>query len=290
MPAREWPSLARRVLAAAARDRITTAAASLAFHGFLALLPVVIAVVGLLGLVGLSGGQLHQLVHAVRVLLPRQMAGVLNGELARPPSRQVNVLEAVLGLAVGVWSSVEAMSALQVALDVAYEADADRGFLGRRLMAFPLIGVTLVLGGVASCLLVLGGPIRDLLPAFVHPAVPVARYAGSLLLVTLLLSAYYSLGPARGASVWEWISPGGVVAAGGWVLTSLAFSFYLDHFGHEARAYGALAGVAVTLLWFFLTAVVVLLGAEINRALERRSGADGAPPALEVHSGPRPLS
>jgi membrane protein len=276
----------RRVLTAAAHDRITTAAASLAFHGFLALLPVVIAAVGLLNLVGLSAAQLHQLVHDVRVLLPQQMASVLNGELIRPPSRQVNVLEVVLGLVVGIWSSMEAMAALQVALDVAYEAETDRRFLGRRLMAFPLIGVTLVLGGVASCLLVLGGPIRDLLPAVLHPVLPFVRYAGSLVLVTLLLSAYYSLGPAMEATVWEWISPGAVVAAGGWVLTSLAFSFYLDHFGHEARTYGALAGVAVTLLWFFLTAVVVLFGAEINRALERfceagdaRAAGTGARPA-----------
>lgn len=269
MPLRQWPALVARVLRESAHDRITTAGASLAFHGFLALLPVVIAVVALLDLVGLSSTQLHGLVHDISVLLPKQMASVLNHQLLKPPSRQVNVVEVVLGLGVATWSSVEAMAALQVSLDVAYEASSDRGLLGRRLMALPLLVITIVLGGAASALLVLGGPIRQLLPAGVDVLLAVIRYGGSLLLVTLLLSAYYSFGPAMEKSVWEWVSPGGVVAAGGWVLTSLAFSYYLDHFGHETRDYGELAGVAVTLLWFFVTAVVVLFGAELNRGLER---------------------
>jgi len=269
VPLRRWPGLLRQMLTAAAHDRITTAAASLAFHGFLALLPVVIATVALLNLAGLSSGELHRLVHTIRVLLPQQMAGVVERDLVSPPARGVNVVEVVLGLVVALWSSMEAMASLQVALDLAYEASGDRGFLARRAMALPLLGITAVLGGAASALLVLGGPIRELLPTGLHVVLSVVRYGGSLLLVTLLLSAYYRWGPAVERSTWEWVSPGGVAAAAGWVLTSLGFSFYLDHFGHETRTYGALAGVAVTLLWLFLTAVVVLLGAEINRGLER---------------------
>jgi len=259
-------------------------AASLAFHGFLALLPILIAAVGLLGLVGLSGNSLHHLLHATSVLLPAQMSQVLNQQLLKPPSRQVNVLEFVLGLVVALWSSVEAMSALQVALDVAYEVPRDRGFVGRRVVAFPLIGVTVLLGGVASVLLVFGDDLVKLLPsAFAlvrpefHALLLVVRYGGSLLLVMLLLSAYYSFGPARERPSWEWVSPGSIVAAAGWVVAAAAFSFYLDHFGHESRDYGALAGVAVTLLWMFLTAVVVLFGAELNRELERMAGEVASP-------------
>lgn len=244
-------------------------AASLAFHGFLALLPIVLATVGLLGLVGLSAGTLHHLVHATSVLFPAQMSSILNDQLIRPPSRQVNIAEVALGAVVALWSSIESMAALQVALDAAFEVRRDRGFLGRRLMALPLIGITLVLGGVASVLLVLGTGVVHLLPAGVRPLLGVVRYAGSILLLILLLSAYYSFGPARARMTWDWISPGGVVAVCGWLLTALGYSFYLDHFGHESHTYGALAGVAVTLLWLFLTAVLVLFGAELNRELER---------------------
>jgi membrane protein len=283
VPVKQWPSVVRRVVKESARDRITMIAASLAFHGFLALLPILIALVGLLGLVGLSGTSLHHLLHATSVLLPTQMSEVLNQQLRKPASRQVNFVELVLGLAVALWSSVEAMSALQVALDVAYEVPRDRGFFGRRLVAFPLIGVTLLLGGVASVLLVLGAPLARLLPsAFAlvkpefHVLLLIIRYGGSLVLVMLLLSAYYSFGAARPRATWEWVSPGSVLAALGWVIASAGFSFYLDHFAHESRTYGALAGVAVTLLWMFLTGVVILFGAELNRELERVAGGAAA--------------
>ncbi|MHB1988118.1 MAG: YihY/virulence factor BrkB family protein [Acidimicrobiales bacterium] len=272
----EWLSLLVRVTRESARDRITMIAASLAFHGFLAMLPVLIAVIGLLGLLGLAPSTLHGVLHATSVLLPRQMSQVLNQQLSRPPSRQVNIVEVIVGFAVALWSAIEAMAALQVALDVAYEVQRDRGFIGRRLVAIPLIGISLLFGGIASVLLVLGAPLARLLPPAVslvkpeyHVLLLVVRYGGSLVLVMLLLSSYYSFGPARSARTWDWVSPGSIVAASGWVLTAAGLSFYLDHFAHESRTYGALAGVAVTLLWMFVTAVVVLFGAELNRELER---------------------
>jgi len=269
------------VTKAAAQDRITTTAASLAFHGFLALLPVLVAAIALLALLGLSQSTLHHLLHDTSVLLPAQMSQVINQELARPGSRSVNVFEVIGGVAVALWSSMEAMSALEIALDVAYEEPRDRGFLRRRLVALPLIGVSLVLGGAASILLVLGTPLEGLLPkAFAlvrpeyHALLFLARYGGALILVMLLLSVYYSFGTSSRNQRWEWISPGSIAAALGWVLVAAAFSFYLDHFGHETRSYGALAGVAVTLLWMFLTSIAILLGAELNRELERVTVAD----------------
>jgi membrane protein len=282
IPLGKWPAIVTSAVKESARDRITMIAASLAFHGFLALLPILIAAVGLLGLVGLSPSALHSLLHATSVLLPSQMSQVLNEQLVAPASRQLSIVELALGLAVALWSSVEAMSALQVALDVAYEVPRDRGFVGRRIVALPLIGVTVLLGGIASVLLLFGDRVATLLPsAFAlvrpefHDLLQVIRYGGSLLLVMLLLSAYYSFGPAHSRPAWEWVSPGSIVAAIGWVAAAAGFSFYLDHFGHESRSYGGLAGVAVTLLWMFLTGVVILFGAELNRELERLEGAHG---------------
>lgn len=300
VPPRRWPRLARSVIEEAGRDRVTTIAASLAFHGFLAVLPLSIAAIALLNLVGLSTSQLHALVHAVSVLLPRQMSTVVNHQLLQPPSRPSSVLEVVLALLVALWSSIEAMACLQISLDVAYEVSGDRGMLGRRIAALPLVGVTLVLGGTASVLLVLGNPISHLVPGGVVPLLAVLRYAGSLLLVALLLSAYYGIGPARPRPEWEWISPGSVVATVGWVLVALAYSSYLDHFGNTTRTYGALAGVAVTLLWLYFTSIAILLGAELNRQLERLAGAqhvaptnpgpidDTGPPVTDQSSTTRP--
>jgi membrane protein len=136
-------------------------------------------------------------------------------------------------------------------------------------MAVPLLVLTLVLGGGASTLLVLGDPIRSLLPAhfpLVAPAAGAAwaavRWGGALVLIMLLLSAYYAVGPRRTHFRWQWITAGSVVATLGWLAASAAFSLYLNRFG-------AFADVAVLLLWLYLTGLAVLVGAEVNSEAEK---------------------
>ncbi len=263
-----WATFGRRSLHEAVQDRITTSAASLAFHWFLALFPAVIGVLGLAGLVGLSGSQLSTAVHDAGVLLPAQMSQVLDQALTNPLGHRGSTVELLFGVIVAFWAAVEAMAALQVALDVAYEVDGDRGFVGRRLMALPLLIITALLGGAASVLLVLGDPLHRLFPV-ADVLWLVFRWAAAIVLAALLLSTYYAIGPKRENLTWSWITPGTVVATICWLLSSAAFSYYLDHFGHESRSYGAFAGVAVLLLWLFLTGLAVLLGAELNCELER---------------------
>jgi membrane protein len=276
--------LVRDSLAEATRDRITTSAASLAFHLCLALFPTLIAAVGLLELFGLSPSELRSVVHDVRVLLPAQMAQTVEEALRSQPDKLAGALEIGVGLLVATWSAVEAMAALQVGLDVAYEVSADRGFLRRRLMSLPLVGLTVVLGGAATALAVLGDPLRTLLPSSFALASSTAdvgwvlvRWIGALCLVAALLSSYYRLGPNLNREHRRWFSVGAVGGAGAWLAASAGFSFYLDHFGHESRTYGTFAGVAVLLLWLYLTGLVVLLGAELNCEIDRRTRARERP-------------
>lgn len=266
----------RGTLAESVEDRITSTAGNLAFHWFLAIFPALVAAVAVVGFVGLSTGQLRSLTHGVEVLFPAQMSQTVNQALRDPVRGTGGGLEIVLGLAIALWSGIEAMAALQVALDIAVEVPSDRGFVGRRLMAVPLFAVTVVLGGSASALLVLGDPIRSLLPASSGLARStsgvawgVLRWVGALALVVLLLSVYYAYGPNRSHPRFRLLSQGAVVAAVGWLVASAAFAFYLNHFGHEDRAYGAVAGVAALLLWLYVAATAVLLGAELDCELER---------------------
>lgn len=281
------------MFAEAVEDRITTSAASLAFHGFLAIFPAIIAALGLVGIGGLSASQLRSLVHGVDVVLPVQMSQTIDDALRNPMKGVGSGLEIGLGLSVALWSAVEAMAALQIGLDVAFEVPSDRGFVRRRLVAVPLVVLTVVLGGAASGLLVLGDPIRALLPSSFalarstfDAAWTVVRWAGAMALVVLLLSVYYSFGPNRERSRLRWVSPGAVAAALGWLGTSAAFSFYLDHFGHESRTYGAFAGVAALLLWLYLTGMVVMVGAELDCELTRSPVVTMAPGAARDVSSP----
>jgi len=273
----EGIDIARAVLRSSSRDRITTGAGSLSFHWFLAIFPAAVALAGAAGLVGLSGHELRSVVHGIGVVLPSGVSQVLTEALRRPASARTSILEIVFGLAVAVWSGIESMAALQVGLDLAYEVDADRGFVRRRLMALPLLGATVVLGATAFALVVLGPPIATL----VHRDVPLAgvvsvvfdlaRVAGALVAVMLLMSVFYALGPNRPRFRFRWVTSGSLLATVGWLLASVLFSYYLNRFGHEATSYGAFADIAILLLWLFLAATAVLLGAELDHVLELES-------------------
>jgi membrane protein len=259
----------------ASRNRITTSAGSLSFHWFLAIFPAIVALTGVAGLVGLSGHELDSVIHGVGIVLPSGVSQVLTEALRRPGSARASVLEVVLGLVVALWSGVESMAALQVGLDLAYEVESDRGFVGRRLMALPLLAATVVLGATAFALIVLGPPLATL----VHRDVPLAgmvsvlfnivRLVGALVAVMLLMSVFYALGPNRTHVRFRWVTPGSLVATLGWLLASVLFSVYLNDFGHEATSYGAFADIAILLLWLFFAAIAVLVGAELDHVLEQ---------------------
>jgi membrane protein len=147
-------------------------------------------------------------------------------------------------------------------------------------MSLPLVGLTVVVGGAATALAVLGDPLRTLLPS----SFPLAssadvgwtlfRWVGAPCLIGVLFCSYYWLGPNLERERRRWLSVGAFGAAAAWLGASAGFSFYLNHFGHESRTYGSFAGVAVLLLWLYLTGLVVLLGAELNCEIDRlpRSG------------------
>ena len=275
--ARRSSTLARLTLAETVRDRITTIAGSLAFHWFLAIFPGIVALLGVAGLVGLTPAQLAHVTHVLNTVLPAAAAKVITESLRTPLTHGESTTAVIAGTLVALWGSVEAMASLQVGLDVAYDVGKDRGFVRRRLVALPLIAVTVALGGVAFGLLVLGNPVGGLL----RHSVPVAadifdvgwtalRWLVAIVLVGLLLSAYYRIGPDRPERRWEWISPGGVLAAVGWLAASAVYSYYLNDLGHASQTYGVFAGVVVLLVWLFVAGLAVLLGAELNRELERR--------------------
>jgi membrane protein len=168
---------------------------------------------------------------------------------------------------------------MQVGLDVAYDVKDDRKFVKKRLVAFELLLAVLVLGGAATALIVFGEPLgrvfRDNLPfgsAFVVLWTVTRWVLGLIALVGMFASIYY-LAPNRDTPKWVWVSPGGILAAAIWLVASLGFSFYVSSFGNYAATYGPLAGVAVLLLWLYLTALAVILGGELNAELERQSAA-----------------
>ena len=301
LSAPDWKESLRRAVKEFKADKGTLISAGMAFYWFLAVFPGLLAAIGIMGLLALADTATSDIAKAIRTTLPGDAAEVLVNSVTKA-GRQSNgssVVATVLGIGLALWSASAGMVAMQVGLDVAYDVEEERKFVKKRVTALILVGVTLLLGGVATALIVFGQPIGESLSthlpfgesAFVV-GWTVARWALGIVALTVLFASFYYLGPNRDSPKWSWISPGGVVGVLIWLAASLGFSFYVSSFSSYAETYGSLTGVVVLILWLYLTALAVVVGGEFNAELERQgalvSGDIGSVPHSTAAPGPEP--
>jgi membrane protein len=281
-----WRIAVRRTTKKLVRDRVSMSAGSLAYHWFLALFPAVIAILGFLALTRASTHVVTHITHAVEKGLPPGVGSVFTAAVKAASTKESgSAVAVIIGVAVAIWSASGGMSALQQALDVAYEVPVDRKFVARRIRSIPLMAATLVLGGIGAALVILGAPIGSGIEGHVplHGLAfsviwTIVRWAVTLIAITGLFSIFYFAGPNRESPRWEWVSVGGALATIVFLAASLGFSFYVTRFGSYSKTYGTFAGVAILIFWLYLTGLAVLVGGELNAELEREAAVEASLP------------
>ena len=182
-----------------------------------------------------------------------------------------------IGLIVAIWSASAGMSAIQDTLNAVYKIVDSRRFLWARLCA---IGLTFLMTlmvslGLAALLgadyvsRVIGHHVSNpVLRDAVHMAVQCAGWIVACFLLLLSFSVVYYWAPDIKARRWHWLTPGSVIGILGWVLASLGLRLYLHYFNTFTLTYGSLGAVIILLMWFYITGLMILLGAEINSEIE----------------------
>ena len=256
----DWKATATRTLAEIKSDRVTLAAAGMAYYFFLAIFPAVIAAIGIMGLVNVDEAGF---IDAIQRNLPAGAGRVLTDAVqnADRPSEGAKILAVVAGIGAALWSASSGMVALQSGLNIAYDVDEDRKFVGKRLVAFVLLLATALLGGVPSPFFTFGDGI----------VFSVVGWVLTFAAVSVLFSLFYYVGPKREAPAWRWVSAGGVLGALLWVAAFLGFGYYAANFSSYGKTYGPLAGVIVLIFLLYLSSLAVLIGGELNAELERQA-------------------
>lgn len=286
IPAAGWLDVAVRVKFQIKRDDVSLLAAGVAFFAMLSLVPTLVALVSLYGLFA-DPADIQRSVDDTLRAAPDEVRQLVSTQLARIVATSSSGLRfgVAVGLAAALWSASAGMKHLMGALTLAYDETEDRSFFGVRGRALALTLGSLVVAGVSVFGLVVvpsefgpggvSGAVRDVLE--------VVRWPVLAVVVLTCVALLYRLAPNRRAARFVWVSPGAVIATVVWVLASVGFSVYTNNFGDYNETYGFLSAVIVIMLWLYLSAFAVILGAEINGELERQTVVDTTVgPAREI--------
>lgn len=272
-----WRRVADSVRTRIKQENISLTSAGLAFYAFLALVPALIAVVTIYGLVS-DPADVERQVTELADILPESARSLIVDELTsivEGPSAGLG-LGLVISLAAVLWTATSGMAALIKGINAVFGEEETRGVLKVR-------GISLGLTLGALVFVVVAGFVVAAMPLLLESIgfggvgrtlVDVGRWPALLLAVIAGIALLYRIGPDRKEPRWRMATWGALVAALLWLFATLGFSFYVSSFGSYSKTYGFLGGVIVLLLWLFLSALAVLLGAVVDSELEAelRSG------------------
>jgi membrane protein len=286
IPARGWKDILLRVYREVSDDRVFAIAAGVTYYGLLAIFPAIASLVSIYGLFA-DPATMQEHLGMLSTLLPAGAIQIIGEQMQRVASKGSATLgfAFVMGLAVSLWSANAGMKAIFDALNIVYDETEKRNFLklNATSLTFTFAAILFILvaiGAVVVLPIVLNfiglGSVSELL-------LTVLRWPALLVIVAGMISLLYRYGPSRAKAKWRWITWGSSLASVLWLGVSMLFSWYAANFGSYDETYGSLGAVIGFMVWLWLSASVILLGAEIDAEMEHQTLEDsttGAPKPL----------
>ena len=278
IPPKGWKKILIATWKDAGEDNLALVSAGVAFYAFLAFVPLLSAFVLSYGLIAEPASVVRHM-QALTAVMPQDAASIIGDQLQgmTEASGGKTGFALLLAIAIAIYGASKGAGAIMTALNIVFEVGETRSFIRRTLMALAMTAGAVFVLFLAILAISALNFLETLLPAL--GGVPQFLLKAAFFLiaggaVVLLLAVIYRYGPNRPEAEWEWITPGSALATVVWLAATFGFGLYVANFGNYNATYGSLGAVIVFLTWLYLTAYIVLFGAELNAVLELSVGRD----------------
>lgn len=278
IPPRGWWEVLKRVYGKTSANHLSLLSAAVAYYAFLSIAPLLLAVVLTYGLIG-DPQLVAENVRSLITVVPREAAKLIFDQLMAivTTTKPAVGFGLLIALAFAVYGATRASSATIEALNIIYEEKESRSIFSfyRVSLGITFSAVLVVVVGVLTA------SVIGFLEALTSGWGPIAIFLTKAItwivagmFASLIFALIYRFGPHRRKARWRWRTAGSVTATILWLLATLGVSFYVSEFGNYNETYGSLGAVVVLQLWLYVSAYVVLLGAQLNQEAERQTSAD----------------
>lgn len=270
---RGWKRALLQTKNAIGNKNLAPLAASIAYGGTLAFFPLVVACVAIASMV-INPDDMRDIVDGLSSYLPGDIAGLLSAQLSNAiENKSANSIVAVAAIALALFGVSGAMNSLVNALNVAYERHESRGIIKVRLISLGLTCMMVVGFLIILPLIALGSNLLRSIgtPELLITVFSIGRWAILALVMALGLSVVYRYAPDRPNARWQWVSWGALIATALWLIVTALFFIYVQNFANFSDSYSLFAGIIVLMMWINFTGLIVLIGAEVNHQLEKRT-------------------
>ncbi|WIJ24796.1 YihY/virulence factor BrkB family protein [Devosia sp. RR2S18] len=272
-----WKDVLWRLWRSFNEDRVILTAAGVTYFVLLALVPTLTAFVSIYGLFNDTRSVVEQ-VSLLSGIVPEGGLELIREQLTRLAAENTGTLSLTLlvSLAIALWSASAGVRSMFDAMNIAYQETEKRSFFWVTVLAMIYTFAGAIAAMLVIATVVILPPLLQLIPGSDEYAwiVQIAAYGLMLLIIALAIGALYRWGPSRERAKWRWITPGAVMSVVLLGLTSVTFSWYVTNFSDYSAAYGSLGALIGFLTWVWISAIIIIVGAELNSEIEHQTAHD----------------